>query len=273
MKLGDLFDYGVPASAGAIDITGLTADSRKVKPGFLFAALKGVAAHGRDFVDQAKTNGAVAVLSAGDLGFDPGIPEVVTEEPRKDFIWDMKLNQTRWCAGVFVRRKLNRLLSLNTGILYFRIQGSDINSENPARVGRNPNFRNDMLEWYLRGEFTLFQDNDMGGRGRYRTDFRLFGYAGIAAYLSNPQGQYQGPTTADLTNGEWVSLRPIKTELVDYSNIGVAIPVGIGFHFMNGLFSHLGLLNTWPAWMAAGIPSLAAVILALGMLAWVDRAR
>ncbi|ANP47198.1 UDP-N-acetylmuramoyl-L-alanyl-D-glutamate--2,6-diaminopimelate ligase [Candidatus Viadribacter manganicus] len=85
MKLGDLFDYGVPEGAGAIDITGLTADSRKVKPGFLFAALKGVAAHGRDFVEQAKANGAVAVLSAGDLGFDPGIAEVVTKEPRRDF--------------------------------------------------------------------------------------------------------------------------------------------------------------------------------------------
>ena len=85
MKLGDLFDHGVPLGAGAIDITGLTADSRKVKPGFLFAALKGVAAHGRDFVEQAKANGAVAVLSAGDLGFDAGIAEVVTKEPRKDF--------------------------------------------------------------------------------------------------------------------------------------------------------------------------------------------
>lgn len=85
MKLGDLFDYGVPQGAGMIEITGLTADSRKVKPGFLFAALKGVAAHGRDFVEQAKANGAVAVLSAGDLGFDAGIAEVVTEEPRKDF--------------------------------------------------------------------------------------------------------------------------------------------------------------------------------------------
>lgn len=85
MKLGDLFDYGVPEGAGAIDVTGLTADSRKVKPGYLFAALKGVAAHGRDFVAQAKANGAVAVLSAGDLGFDPGIAEVVVEEPRIDF--------------------------------------------------------------------------------------------------------------------------------------------------------------------------------------------
>jgi len=39
------------------------------------------------------------------------------------------------------------------------------------------------------------------------------------------------------------------------------------------LFSHLGLLNTWPAWLAAGIPSLAAMLLAIGMLAWVDRTR
>lgn len=85
MKLGDLFDHGVPQGAGAIDITGLTADSRKVKPGFLFAALKGVAAHGRDFVAQAKANGAVAVLSGGDLGFDAGIPEVISDEPRRYF--------------------------------------------------------------------------------------------------------------------------------------------------------------------------------------------
>ncbi|MCL4747451.1 MAG: LPS export ABC transporter permease LptG [Burkholderiaceae bacterium] len=51
------------------------------------------------------------------------------------------------------------------------------------------------------------------------------------------------------------------------------IMLGIAFHFLNSLFSHLGLLNTWPAWLAAGVPSLFAVALALGMLAWVDRAR
>ena len=51
------------------------------------------------------------------------------------------------------------------------------------------------------------------------------------------------------------------------------IMLGVGFHFLNGLFSHLGLLNTWPAWLAVSIPSLAALLLAMGMLAWVDRAR
>jgi len=51
------------------------------------------------------------------------------------------------------------------------------------------------------------------------------------------------------------------------------IMLGVAFHFMNGLFSHLGLLNTWPAWLAAGVPSMIALALAMGMLAWVDRAR
>ena len=85
MKLGGLFAAGVPAGAADIEIAGLTADSRKVKPGYLFAALQGVAAHGRDFVSQAKANGAVAVLSGGDLHADPGIAHVTAANPRKAF--------------------------------------------------------------------------------------------------------------------------------------------------------------------------------------------
>ncbi|MEZ5995043.1 MAG: UDP-N-acetylmuramoyl-L-alanyl-D-glutamate--2,6-diaminopimelate ligase [Hyphomonadaceae bacterium] len=85
MKLGDLIQSGVPEGAAGIEISGLTADSRKVRPGFLFAALRGVAAHGRDFIAQAKANGAVAVLSAGDLSGDPGVPHVTAGDARHAF--------------------------------------------------------------------------------------------------------------------------------------------------------------------------------------------
>ena len=51
------------------------------------------------------------------------------------------------------------------------------------------------------------------------------------------------------------------------------IMLGVAFHFLNGLFSHLGLLNTWPAWLAAGVPSMIALAVAAAMLVWVDRAR
>lgn len=51
------------------------------------------------------------------------------------------------------------------------------------------------------------------------------------------------------------------------------IMLGVAFHFLNGLFSHLGLLNTWPAWLSVSIPSLAALLVALAMLARVGRMR
>lgn len=154
------------------------------------------------------------------------------DQPRRDFVWDMKLGQTRWCVGGFVRRKINRSISINTGLLYMRVQGADELTESyRPRRGRNLNFRNDMIEWYLRPEFTIFQDNDLGGRGRYRLDFRLFGYVGIAAFYHSPKGKYVGVSDGVISNGDWVALRPLTTELVDYSSIGISIPAGIGFHF------------------------------------------
>lgn len=64
MKLKDIFpDQTGPD--GETEITGMTADSRKVQPGYLFAALEGMVADGRRFIPQALEAGAVAVLGSG----------------------------------------------------------------------------------------------------------------------------------------------------------------------------------------------------------------
>ena len=57
------------------EIVGLTADSRQVKPGFLFAALRGVQRDGRAFAGAAVANGAVAILTddPAALALDPDI--------------------------------------------------------------------------------------------------------------------------------------------------------------------------------------------------------
>jgi UDP-N-acetylmuramoyl-L-alanyl-D-glutamate--2,6-diaminopimelate ligase len=47
----------------AVEVTGLTLDSRAVEPGDLYAALPGSRAHGAQFVDAAVRAGAVAVLT------------------------------------------------------------------------------------------------------------------------------------------------------------------------------------------------------------------
>lgn len=51
------------------------------------------------------------------------------------------------------------------------------------------------------------------------------------------------------------------------------IMLGVAFHFLNGLFSHLGLLNTWPPLVAVSIPSVVAFFCAVALLRWVDRTR
>ncbi|MCB0792663.1 MAG: hypothetical protein H6595_02665 [Flavobacteriales bacterium] len=160
------------------------------------------------------------------------------EKTRRDFVWDMKLGQTRWALGVFGRRKLNRSWSVSAGLMYLRIQGADALSTNPARVGRNLNFRNDMFELYARPEFTIYQDNDVGGRGRYRLDFRLFAYVGAALFYQAPKGQID-------RQGSFYDLQPLETEGVHYSKFGFGVPMGFGFHFTKNRRHRFGFDLGW----------------------------
>jgi UDP-N-acetylmuramoyl-L-alanyl-D-glutamate--2,6-diaminopimelate ligase len=65
-------------------IEGVTADSRKVEPGYLFAALPGAKADGKAFVPAALARGAVAVLASENL---PGLaaPVVKVGDPRRAY--------------------------------------------------------------------------------------------------------------------------------------------------------------------------------------------
>lgn len=51
----------------------------------------------------------------------------------------------------------------------------------------------------------------------------------------------------------------------------IGIMIGMGFHLMNGLFSHIGLLNTWPPFATAALPSLLFLMAAIAALRWVER--
>ena len=51
------------------------------------------------------------------------------------------------------------------------------------------------------------------------------------------------------------------------------ILLGIVFHMLNSLFSHIGLLQRWPAVAAAALPSLLFFATALLMMLWVERLR
>lgn len=53
--------------------------------------------------------------------------------------------------------------------------------------------------------------------------------------------------------------------------IFTGIMLGIGFYLLNNLFSHLGLLNTWPPFISAALPSIVVLALAMMGLRWVER--
>ncbi|MER6060825.1 UDP-N-acetylmuramoyl-L-alanyl-D-glutamate--2,6-diaminopimelate ligase [Streptomyces sp. NPDC001792] len=84
--LAELADQlGVTAPEGAAEVKGITHDSRAVRPGDLYAALPGARVHGADFVTQAASLGAVAVLTdpaGAERAAATGLPVLVVEDPR-----------------------------------------------------------------------------------------------------------------------------------------------------------------------------------------------
>ena len=57
-----------------VEVRGITADSRAVQPGDMFAALPGERADGRRFIAEAVARGAVAVLAPEGTVWPPGVP-------------------------------------------------------------------------------------------------------------------------------------------------------------------------------------------------------
>lgn len=84
MKLSRLWsELGLaPPGPGDPEITGLTCDSRRVEPGFLFAALSGARANGPDFIPQALARGAAALLTENPVEGAP-VPVAVVPDARK----------------------------------------------------------------------------------------------------------------------------------------------------------------------------------------------
>ena len=69
-----------------LDITGLTADSQSVEPGYLFAALPGAKVDGRAYIADAVARGATAVLAPDGTEIDFANVQLITDtNPRKLF--------------------------------------------------------------------------------------------------------------------------------------------------------------------------------------------
>ena len=201
---------------------------RKLLLTLVFALIVSLTGYSQYNVDYGVSAGASSYL--GEFGGGEGT--------RRDFIVDMKLNYTRWTVGGFYRYRLSPKIALKASLNYIRLSGDDAKTDNPERRGRNLNFKNDMFEFLVNGEFYVYKVNDVGRTGRYSTDFNLYIFGGVGMFYSNPKGQSS-------EGGEWVSLKPLQTEGKSYSSLNLAIPLGIGFYYTIQRKYRLGLELGW----------------------------
>ena len=179
-----------------------------------------------------KTDVGVKIGAANYLGEIGG-----KEKDRRNFIWDMKIPQTRASFSVFGRKRFHDYVAGSVGVNYNRIKGDDNLSTNVGRVGRNLRFRNDIIDLTLRAEGYFYKISDVGNKGRYYASFDTYGHFGATAFMSNPKGSLDGTS--------WKPLRPLKTEGVDYKKFGIGIPVGLGFYFTYKRKHRIGWDITW----------------------------
>jgi UDP-N-acetylmuramoyl-L-alanyl-D-glutamate--2,6-diaminopimelate ligase len=92
VRLSDMWmddmNSGQTTGAPTPEITGVTCDSRRVAPGFLFAAIPGTANDGRDYIPDALARGAAAILAPPGTRLPDGYettPLLDTDNPRRRY--------------------------------------------------------------------------------------------------------------------------------------------------------------------------------------------
>lgn len=162
----------------------------------------------------------------GDLGGTRGIG--------KTFLKDNNIEFTKILAGGFITYYPREWFGIRANFHHTKIEANDAvikdkgGLEN-ARRWRNLNFRSSITEAYIAAEITptFFLEKDDYREGKLRP----YALVGIGLFSYNPQTQL---------NGEWVDLRPLRTEgqgFAEYPNKKVygktayCYPVGGGFKY------------------------------------------
>lgn len=181
-----------------------------------------------DFKDRAYSSLGISLNAFnyyGDLSPSP-----------KQMSTDISL--TRPAVGVSFTHRFGPRYQLTGSFTYGGINGSDAKSADPDdpnngvfRYVRNLSFRNRLKELSVVSQLDLYENSYTYAN---RVNLTPYLYGGVAIFHHNPQAQVPqtdllGQSLPDA--GEWVDLRPLKTEGKSYSLIQVAIPFGLGARF------------------------------------------
>lgn len=168
-----------------------------------------------------------------DWGFMAGIATHLGDVGGQDVSKRVQMSRANPAIGIFYRYKMSNSFSVKGSFMYGQISGADSLSEQPDKIARNLSFKNNLFELAGTFEYHFVNIKDFGGTGRYNTFFNMYLFAGAGVVYHDPMAQ--------TSSGEWVKLRPLQTEGVEYGNIAFSFPLGIGSHITFDRKWRLGL--------------------------------
>lgn len=150
------------------------------------------------------------------------------EKQRVQINGDVKAKLT---FGGFYSYRFGDVFGGQIGYNYGRLEGDDFQAADPYdekhrhRYVRNTHFRNDIHEIYLTGSLYVFPflKELLNIRNLRAMPVNPYITFGVSAFYHNPRAK-----TPEEFGGDWVDLRPLKTEGKEYETIAFAIPFGIG---------------------------------------------
>lgn len=121
--------------------------------------------------------------------------------------------------NVGLQYHLSSRISSRIELNWFMLEGDDAKATpESGRIQRGLSFQSSNFEISAVGMVNLFA---YSGRFNRRPNFNAYGFMGVGLLYFNPKGK-------DPVTGQMVSLQPLKTEGVSYSNVTFAIPYGLG---------------------------------------------
>lgn len=131
-------------------------------------------------------------------------------------------SNSKFNFGIGANYRMNDYIFFTLNAQYYRISGSDLESGNTGRLKRNLSFRSDNLEFSGIANFEFLNYNTFRYLSRKEFPISMFGFLGFGITTNNPKAEYKG---------EYVALRPLKTEGVSYSGVAAVIPFGLGIGY------------------------------------------
>ena len=193
----------------------LVTPMRKFAPILLFWMVLASVAEAQSFYSIRRERSLIAV---GGIGTSTYFGELANDGTNID---------AKPSLSVGLQYFLTRQLSVRSELTYFRLKGADAEADDNSRVNRNLSFTSGNVELNVVGMLNFFPQ---GRRFYQRPSFNVYGFGGLGFLYFNPKTDFQGSK---------VALQPLKTELVDYSRLGIVIPFGIGVRLKAGPFYNL----------------------------------